>query len=651
MRFPSGRASCGARAVLRALFGGVFVVLGLIAGGCGSTTYTYGTPVVTFSSTPGPFTAYLVQVTSVVLTRSDNTVVYPVITPEIVDFTKLNDMTDLFGTPALIEGTYVSATINLDYSVASIWSNVNGKPTAVTAVYDANATSSSGTTTAASTFSYTVKFENPLVIQRGVSTPIDFHFDLSASSVLDPSGTAVFVRPVLTASTRPVYSKPLRARGLFVTTDTANSNFTVNSRPFFDLASVSVGAVAIQTDANTTWNINGTVFTGSAGLTAMNGLAINTLVEAYGTLGNLNAVKPTFIATQVYAGTAVENLALYRATGTVASRTSTSLTLWGAEVEQPLSGTTTGVAVLFYPNITVSLGPNTLVRVDGQPDVPSSTDLISVGQQIDIEGGILLSSDGKTFVGIDATAGLVRLTPTTVWGVVTSASSATAGTANLVALGGYQPDSGIFTFTGTGSPTGIDSDPTNYQINNTSKVDLTTLTGTGGAAGPLVRFDGLVSPFGGAPPDFTASTVIKGSDSGDQLLIIDWTNGGSSTPFASVTSAGITVNMSDANVGTSHFVQTGPAYLNTTDTTVDLKNPVLNPRIVPADLSGSTGQYAIGNSTSTDGFQSFNTFAAFLNQVNTVLGAGTNKLQKLVAVGKWDGATFTATRIDMVQLP
>ena len=126
MRELSGRARLGARALLRALVGSAFAVLALIAGGCGNSTFTYGTPVITFSSVPSQFTSYLTTVTTITLTRTDGTVVYALLTPQVVDFAKFTDITELFGTTAVIEGTYVSATIALDYTVARLYANIGG---------------------------------------------------------------------------------------------------------------------------------------------------------------------------------------------------------------------------------------------------------------------------------------------------------------------------------------------------------------------------------------------------------------------------------------------------------------------------------------------------------------------------------------------
>jgi hypothetical protein len=647
MTVLSGRASSGAPSVLRALFFGVFAVLGLVAGGCGNSTVTNGTPVVTISTTPGPFIAYIVEIDQIAMTRTDNTVVYPLspAVPEIVDFTKFNDMTELFGAPAIVEGSYVSASITVNYSGAKIYTlDASGAPKAVTLV-DPNSTTGAAPTSV----TYTVKFDpaNPLVIKHGVSTPIDFNFDLSASSVLNRAVTpaTLTVRPMMTASTVPAQTKPIRARGVFVTTSA--SSFTMNTRAFFDVRTNPVGAVEIQTDANTTYNVNGVAYTGASGLAALSKLPINSIIEAYGSLGTLTALKPNFVATEVYAGISVENLAADRVTGTVTSRSGNTLNIHGAEVEtRDFSGTVTiGTVVSYIPDLPVTVDSTTIVSVDRHPELQNlSIQNISIGQQVDLEGVALDSTGAQTTVNVAsvrAIGGLVRLIPTAAWGVLKTAQAGSA-TASLISLGGYGPQS--FTYTGTGSPTGADADPNSYAI-NTGTIDLTAQAATT----PLVRFDGRVTPFGAAPPDFAADAATLGSAT-EQVLTVEWVNGGTASPFVTADSTGLVVNMSDANLGTSHTVQMGPLYIASTASTTDLTNPKVNPKIV-VDTTVN-GAFAIGNPSSTTGLSSFNSYASYLTQVTTVLN-GTNKIQKLVAVGKYDKTTgtFTAHRIDMIQLP
>jgi hypothetical protein len=650
MTVLSGRARFGARSVLRALFFGAAAMLGLFASGCGNDQFTNGTPVITFSTTPGPFTAYLVEIDQIMLTRTDNTPVYPLLQPQIVDFTKLNDMPELFGTPAILEGTYTSAAITINYgaslyqAAAQIFVDVNGQSVAVSPVDSTGA--------AAGSVTYTVKFDpnHPLVITRGKSVPIDFNFDLSASSVLDTSTSpaTLTVHPFISASTLPNYTKPLRARGVYVTTDTVNNNnFTMNARSFFDTQGTPVGAVEIQTDANTTYNINGVPYKGAAGLAAVNALQINTIIEAYGTFGDLNNLKPNFVATQVYAGIAVENLLTDRITGTVSSRVGNTLHIHGAEVEARNFSIPIGVAVNFQNDLTLTVGDTTLVTVDGHPELPSvPTQYLSVGQQVDMEA--LAATDSSGNIVDDANGnptwsvvnGLVRMVPTTGWGLL-NAAPASGISANLVSLGGYETQA--LTFTGTGAATGADSGAAAYAIDTTG-VDTSTL-----ALGSLFRFDGLVPPFGTAPPDFTASSVTAGSAT-DQILTVEWTVAGTATPFVTKDANGLVVNIAGGSLGTTHTVQSGPVYVQNTVTTIDLTNPQVNPIIV-AD-STLTGQFTVGNPTSTTGLAVFHDYPSFLNDLNTVLN-GTNTIQKLVAVGKYNQATntFTAYRIDMIQLP
>jgi hypothetical protein len=654
MTVLSGRARFGARSVLRAVFFGAAAMLGLFAGGCGNDQFTNGTPVITFSTTPGPFTAYLVEIDQIMLTRSDNTPVYPLLQPQIVDFTKLNDMPELFGSPAILEGTYTSAAITVNYgaslyqAAAQIYVDVNGQSVAVSPVDSTGA--------AAGSVTYTVKFDpnHPLVITRGVSVPLDFNFDLSASSVLNTatSPATLTVHPFISASTLPNYPKPLRARGVYVTTDTANNNFTMNARSFFDTQGNPTGAVEIQTDANTTYNINGVPYKGTAGLAAVNAVQINTIIEAYGTFGDLQNIKPNFVATQVYAGVAVENLLTDRITGTISSRVGNTLHIHGAEVEARNFNIPIGVAVNFQNDLTLTVADTTLINVDGHPELPSvPTQYLSVGQQVDMEALAVTDSSGNIVDDANGNPtwsvanGLVRMIPTTGWGVLNPAP-ASGISAGLITLGGYEP--GALTFTGTGSATGEDSNPGAYWINTTGVDTSTLVTNT------LFRFDGLVAPFGTAQPtvqpDFTASSVTAGSTT-DQILTVEWTVAGTATPFVTRDANGLVVNIAGGSLGTTHTVQTGPLYVQEPPyTTIDLTNPQVNPIIVADPTLHS--QFTIGNPTSTTGLAVFHDYTSFLTNLNTVLN-GTNTIQKLVAVGKYDSVAnkFTAYRIDMIQLP
>lgn len=645
MPFLSGRATSGVRSFLRTAFVGVAAILSL--NGCGKDRFTYGTPLITFSVTPGPFTAYLAEIDQIMLTRSDNTPVYPLLQPQVVDFTKLNDMGEVFGTPAVLEGTYTSASITVNYAAslyqpggALLYMDVNGTSTRVSPVDTA------GKGAAATSVTYTVKFDanHPLVIKHGVSTPIDFNFDLSAASIVDKTTSPyqVTVRPFISASTVPNYTKPLRARGVYVSTDTNGSNFTMNARSFFDTQGSPAGAIGIQTNDSTVFNINGTLYKGATGLATVSKLQINTIVEAYGNISDLNNAKPTFVATQVFAGISVENVLTDRITGTVSSRSGTTLHIKGAEVEARNFNIPTGVSLSFQDDLTLTIGPDTVVNVDGHPELASATtDYISVGQQVDMEALPVLDSSNKPVLDANSLPtwtvanGLVRLTPSTGWAVQNSTGAGDIS-ANLVALGGFAP--GTLSFTGTNSV------PSAYTV-GTGALDTSGL-----AANPVFRFDGLVAPFGMAPPDFVADSVATATAT-DQVMTVQWT-GGTASPLISKDANGLVVNITGATGGfvSAPVVQTGPLYVQDARTTFDLAANAVNPTIVADPALHS--QFTIGNPASTTGLAVYHDYSSFLTALGTVLN-GTNTVLTLVAVGHYDATSnkFTAYRIDMVQLP
>jgi hypothetical protein len=255
-------------------------------------------------------------------------------------------------------------------------------------------------------------------------------------------------------------------------------------------------------------------------------------------------------------------------------------------------------------------------------------------------GGLgTLATDTAT---VDASGGLVRLNSTPAWGTLQTAGPDSTGnnsaTVTLLKLGNALPTALTFTCSGS-TTTGADADPTAYQI-STGTVDLSVNAAT--TPLPLVRFDGMVTPFGSAPPDFAASAVTLG-DLTEQVLMIDWVSPGTTAPFLSQSSSGLVVNIDNASLGTQHTVLQGP-------TSVDLKALEVSPTIVAA--ASPTGQFAIGNPASTTGIIMYNSFASYLTQLNSVIN-GTNTILKLVAVGQLssDNKTFTAYRIDIVQLP
>jgi hypothetical protein len=367
--------------------------------------------------------------------------------------------------------------------------------------------------------------------------------------------------------------------------------------------------------------VNGITYTGSAGLSALAALPINSAVAAYGTLADLSTITPTFNATAVYGGASLESPLLDYFTGSVSERSGNTISLRGVSYQSPLGYT------YVYPVATATIDDTVIVSEDGVAAAKPTLADISAGSLITISDTASVST--TNLLTMDATDGQVRLQPSQFVGTVQS-TSANGLEAAWGSLNNWASDAYIFT--GATTPA---VNPKAYQI-NTGSLSLAGL-----AAGDLVQVSGMVAPYGSAPPNFIASSLIPTADL-QQQLVIEWTDGGVYKPFTSATSAGLVVNLADPAINASQ------AFIRTGQTTVPLSTLAASPLIT---VTGAQGQllFAIGSDTATDGVQIYNSYAPFLNYVVSNLGAKntTDKIYRLVAYGHYNSAsnTFVVTRI------
>jgi len=620
-----------ARLMRRLLWASCALVLcgtALLASCGGYDNITYGTAVVTMSDVSGgTFSSYIVNVDSIYLTRNDGVVItVPLAQSETVDLVKLHDLSELLAAPALPIGTYVSLTLELDYSVPYITVDINGVPTAAVPL---------DTTGVAMTVDVlTVNFDtnNPLVINADVCTRVALDVNLAASNTINYSASplTVTVQPIMTATAAPADQTVMRARGIFVISQPSTSDFIANMRPFDDLLS-AVGALTVSTSSTTYFNINGVVYTGAAGLTAMQTLQISTPIAAYGTLGSFATITPSFNATAVYAGTSLENPLADFLTGTVSSVNGGTLNLHGASYVSRFG--TSG----YFADMPVTVGSSTEVTEDGVAASGLSTQSISVGQVITVSGQASLDATTYLPTSLDATGtaagvppGTVRLQPTPVWGTLNSAVAGSMSL-NLLSIGDFEPSA--LTFTGTGTASANDAVPASYAVNTPGIDESATAVGT------LLQTYGVVTPFGSAPPDFTASSVTSGTST-PQTLVVEWENGGAASPFSMASSSGLMVDLTNANLSsTIRYIATGPTQ---TDVTTLPASPTI------AFASGTTLTLAVGpvlvNSVPT--IEVFNSASGFATALTSALN-GTNLVYRLVCVGQYSSATntFTATQV------
>jgi hypothetical protein len=628
MIFDRARAKTGALGALRLWICGLGLALAAALAGCSTNTKVYnGTPVVTVSTeAAGDFSTYVVGITLYSATRSDGYVAYPAgyTYEEFADLTQRVNLTELLNAVGIPSGTYTSVSIGVDYSSPIVY--IRGQTTPAT-VQDSAGTVNPGI------LYETVKLDpaHPLVVNLNQSTPFALDFDLAASNSIDASTNTVTVRPFVVATATPTDTAPVRARGLFVGANTGGSSFIENIRPFEDNVYSTVGALTVNTSSSTYYNINGTVYTGSAGLAAMVGLTSNTPVIAIGSLGDMSTITPAFTATQVYAGTVVSNGQYEHVRGIVTARNGNSLTVSNATYLYFEGYCLSNLCFTFFPTATVNVGPSTIVSEDDEPSASGlNYQSISVGSQIDAVG---LGSTPSGVLTLDATGGDVRLQATPAWGTLVSGAAGSA-TLDLYSLGTIGASS--FNFAGTGTSSAADAVAASYTVDTSAAT-----TGADQSATPvntLVRADGFATPFGSAPPDFHATTVTTASAEPADL-VVEWGGSGTTTPFTSYDGTSLVLDL--ANAVTADVVAGSASSCSGTATAAC--TPLTG---TPAITISGGDQFAVGNSA--NGVSVFSAPSAFASALTSTLN-GSTAVFKVVAIGTYDATsnTFTASRVDV----
>jgi hypothetical protein len=628
-------------------------VFGLIAAGCHHNNLTSGFGVawttLTTTDDPGQFTSYLVTVDSVVLVGQLNGAVSAVAVPEIVDFTKLTNLSELWATASVPVDTYTSAIITLDYTNAQISVMVNGAPVKVTIVDPSGATPTTIAVTA------TFDKSNLLILQPTFATSnavrLAINYDMSASNKvnLTTSPPTLTVKPFMSVATTAADKKLIRVRGPLINSSVGAGTYTVVVRPFFDEVN-SLGTDTIFNDANTVYTLGGVTYVGTPGITALSQTSAgSTQTAAYTTFEPTPTLAAGLIAgvfhsKYVVAGGTLEDFFTDGIEGDVIARSGNTLTIRGGTLFA------NAAQVVQYEDLDsqVLVGPSTQVTADGISSTLGALNYnsIAVGQHITARGLYSLSSAGVTILDSTGSAtdtGSVRLQSTELFG---SLISSAAGGLQMNLSGIENWPASIYNFAGNG--TGAAQDPTaaNFAV-NTGALTLPTA-----AAGDPLWIDGYVSPFASAPPDFLAQSVLA-QPSVPATLAVTWTGTGTAAPFATLTATGLTIDLSNAAFGSGQ--------LRIGAQSIDITTLSATPSIVPgvaapdptSGLPLFTPLFSVGPgaiSTSTTGtILSFNGFAAFVTQLTTTFATPTPATQ-FVARGLYDRAsnTFTASIIDVV---
>ena len=576
-----------------------------------------GTVYVAMTDADGDFLSYTVDVVSLKLERANGATVDTLPAATRVDFAQYVDLTEFFTAATIPNGDYVAATLRLDYGNADITVEQNGAPIAARVV------DTSGNPLGLVDVRVTLDNRHHLVVAPGRPSLFTLDFNLAATNSVDLTTTPATVKatPALVASLELVDQKDLRIRGALVSVDKSAASYVVDVRPF-NMRNQRFGQVTVHTDSDTAFEVGGINYIGGAGLDALASAGAGTLTSAFGTL---TTATREFDAQSVFAGTSVAGAGVDTVAGEVVARSGNVLTVRGATVNRDSDG-----ARFARGRVQVTIGANTkVVKTGVVPPLTAAIGDISVGQSIEAFGAAApvsaasMSGDWT----LDATAGRVRMRPTPIYGFIKQASTG-ALTLQLDSIAGRKVSA--FDFGGTGASAAQDADPASYEV-VTGALDASRFT-----SGEPAKFIGFPTPFGLAPPDFTARTMVDFPRL-PALMTMSWGTNGATVPFSSQDPTGLVLDLANPNIGRLHVISIGPRVM-------DLTKLPASPRIVPP-ANGPTAYLVVMK----DASHSFQDFGDFVTELGTRLN-GTTAMVGFTASGSYSGDdnVFTARSIVVV---
>ena len=584
------------------------MLLGLALSACGGSGGNDGeageTSELTISLTDaeGDFNQYTIDVDSIKLFKSNGAVIETLPNTTRLDFSRYVEVTEFLSTATVPVGSYDKAEITLDYRNAAITvEDINGNS------IPALARDESGNPLDRITVEVVINASSGFVIKPGQPAALILDFDLEASNevVISGGSATVTVNPILLANTSLEDEKTRRLRGLLAGVSLERESFNIRIRPF-RVRHLDFGKITASTDASTVFEIDGIAYPQKAGLEALSAQTGPTPVVA---LGTVNYADQRFLAHQVLAGSSVPWGEKDVVKGSVIARLGNKLTVVGATLEFDDGR--------FSFNDTVEVEVNSATRVTQQGDPGNHHDIddISVGQKITALGS--LNASGTS---LNAEGELVRMRYSHVSGLVASVSPLEVELQHL-----NRRMVARYDFSGTGTSPGEDADAERYQIDN-GLLGLASLN-----PNEPVRVKGFPTPFGSAPLDFTAKTIIDLSELPSKMLM-SYGVGGSASAVVSLDQDSLLLDLASAS-GRHHLKQAGVV----TDIGSLPSVPLIEPQ------SGQ-GLYAISQGRRVHVYLSWNAWQAALN----ARLANGSKVVFVIAKGQYDAVSLKLTAAQLV---
>ena len=576
-----------------------FVVILLMAmmttlfSGCsssGGSAQGDGELVISLTDAEGDFLSYTVDVTSLKMIKQDGAVVETLPLTTTLDFAQYVEVTEFLTAATVPSGKYIAAQISLDYSNASITvQDVNGE------AIEANVVDANGDPVTQLTVDITLNGQSEFVIAPGIPAHITLDFDLDASNLVtvEEGVTTVVVSPLLVADTILEDPKPHRLRGVLGEVDEVEKTFNVVMRPFRHGA-VRFGSLKAHVATATSFEVDGEMFVGDAGMAALANLPAAAAVVVIGTL---DVDLRQFNAQEVYAGSSVPWGDRDIVKGNVISRVGDVLTVRGATIIR------SNGSFAFNDSVVVNLSADTTVVKQADAANAYTKDDISIGQNVTVLGTIDAAAN------ISIAADHVRMRFTNLSARVVSVSPL------AIELQGIDRRRvALFDFAGTGIDAANDADAGNYEVDS-GNLSLANLEN-----GAPVKVRGFVHSFGQAPEDFTAQTIVDVSAVRTQLVV--GYGEGSLNAISSISELGIQLDLTEAG-RLHHMSRAGVA--------TDLQTLDAMPLI--ASNENGEGLFVIA---ADEVLRTYSTFAEFQQALMDLLD-GTRAVMTVHSQGVYDG--------------
>lgn len=586
-----------------------FLMATALITGCGETTTSGEDELqsklyVSLTDAAGDLTQYTVDVTALKLYRANGAIIETLPNTTTLDFARYIDVTEFLSTATVPVGYYSKAEITLDYTNANL-SVENDAGVSI----PASAIDDNGSPLQSVTLSTLINSGAGFVIRKGQPASLSIDFDLEASNdvEIDPTGNSaiVTVNPILLANTSIDDDKTRRVRGLLADVNTPEETFDVDIRPF-RIRDRSHGVITVHTGEQTVYEINGTGYGADIGLTELDKLSELTPMVV---LGTFNHDQRRYLAAEVYAGSSVPWGDKDALKGSIIARTDNTLTVLGATIEWDDGH------FQFNDEVRVQLGDNTHVTKQGTTEAVGIDDL-SVGQRVLILGHMTDENN----MDANTAADIVRMRYSDVTGKVTTVSPLELDLQHI-----NRRNVSRYNFDGSGINPANDADPDHYEIDH-GTLTLDTLE-----SDSPVWVRGFPTPFGSAPSDFRAKTIIDVSNLPTKIFM-SYGKEGSASAVATLDENGLLLNLESAT-GRHHLKQAGII--------TDINDLASVPWILPAD---GRALYAISQARTVDVFTRWENFQRALAEL-------LEKGHRLVFVhsrGQYDPSELTLTSRHLV---